>query len=162
GDSFNTLSVEDGTRGLARSGLVRFLPPADARPLMQFGRTRFWLRARSLDASFAPMPVLGLVSTNTMWADHAHEVRMEVLGGSSGARDQTFKLSQTSILDGLELEVAEPEPPPPAELLALQELEGDDVVTVETAASGAVTVWVRWHAVADFFGSGPRDRHYTL
>jgi predicted phage baseplate assembly protein len=30
------------------------------------------------------------------------------------------------------------------------------------AAGHPQEIWVRWHAVPDFHGSGPRDRHYTV
>jgi hypothetical protein len=170
GTRWAELTVEDGTRALARSGLVRFLPPADARPLAQFGRALHWLRARALEAAFAPMPRLGRISTNTVWASHAHTTTGEVLGASNGARDQTFTLSQTPVLDGQRIEVGEPEPPTAAERARLEAEsggdssggDGDDLVTVEQPAVGPPIYWVRWRPVADFYSSGPRDRHYTF
>jgi hypothetical protein len=162
GARWTELLVEDGTRGLGRSGLVRFLPPADARPLAQHGRTLYWLRARSLDAAFAPMPRIGRISTNTVWASHAHTITGEVLGGSNGERDQVFTLSQTPVLEGQQIEVGEPDAPPPAELARLEAEESAGAVTLEQPASGLPVYWVRWHHVPDFYASGPRDRHYTL
>jgi hypothetical protein len=128
--------VDDGTQRLSRSGLVRFLPQADAAPLAQYGRRLYWLRARAASAAFTPMPRLGRIATNTVWARHAHTTVREVLGASNGGRAQVFTLAQTPVLDGAQIEVGEP-------------------------AEGALA-WVRWHAVADFLASGPRDRHYTL
>ncbi len=57
----------------------------------------------------------------------------------------------------------EPQRPAPAEEQALiAELEGADAVTVTLDAAGQPDeIWVRWHAVPDFYQSGPRDRHYT-
>lgn len=161
GAAWTELPVEDGTHGLARSGLVRFLPPADARPLAQFGRTLYWLRARARDA-FSPMPRLGRISTNTVWASNAHVTTGEVLGASNGGRDQAFTLSQRPVLDGQRIEVGEPEPPPPAELARLEAEGGEGAVTVEQAANQPPVYWVRWQAVPDFWASGPRDRHYTF
>ncbi|HEY0989756.1 MAG TPA: putative baseplate assembly protein [Kofleriaceae bacterium] len=162
GQRWSDLTVEDGTRGLARSGLVRFLPPGDAAPLVQFAQALHWLRARALDSDFTPTPVLGRISVNTVWAAHAHTTRLEVLGSSSGARDQTFHLSQTPVLEGQEIDVGEPDPLPPSELARLEAVEGENAVTVDAPPGRPPLYWVRWHEVADFWASGPRDRHYTL
>ncbi len=43
------LAVVDDTRGLTRSGAVRFVGPADLAPTAQLGRTFCWLRARRSD-----------------------------------------------------------------------------------------------------------------
>ena len=132
GAHWAVLAADDGTRGLTRSGLVRFLPP-DARLLEQFGQSLYWLRARAGSAEFSPMPRIGRISVNTVWASHARTHKAEVLGSSNGTRDQMFKLSQSPVLAGQVIEVAEPE-----------------------------TSWVPWGVVADFWASGPRDRHYTI
>lgn len=159
GNAWRELAVEDGTRGLARSGLVRFLPPIDAAPLTQFGKKLFWLRARAVDVAFAPMPHVGRVLLNTVWAANARTNALEVIGSSNGARDQRFTLALRPVLDGQRIEVGEPESPPADELAAAQAAEGDGVVTPDPRAG---VTWVRWHEVPDFFASGPRDRHYTF
>lgn len=159
GGAWAALAVSDGTLGLSRSGLVRFEPPANAARLTQFGRKLFWLRARAVALVFSPMPQLGRVLLNTVWASNAHTSALEVIGSSSGARDQRFTLAQKPVLDGQRIEVGEVEPPPAAELAALATEEGDDVLTPDSAAG---VTWVRWHEVPDFFASGPRDRHYTF
>lgn len=151
------LAVEDDTQDLTRSGLVRFHPMADEAAVERFGRTLHWLRVSSRDATFSPVPQLGRIATNTVWASHAHTATQETLGSSSGARGQVFQLSQLPVLEGQQIEVGEPEPPVGLELSRLQADEGNDAVTRDGA-----TCWVRWHAVADFWASGPRDRHYTF
>jgi uncharacterized phage protein gp47/JayE len=151
------VAVEDDTHDLARSGLVRFTPAADEVAIERFGTTLHWLRVRSLDATFSPIPRLGRIAVNTVWASHAHTTTLEPLGGSSGARAQVFRLSQSPVLEGQRIEVGEPEPPTGAELAQLVRDEGSDVVTRDGSS-----YWVRWHAVADFWASGPRDRHYTF
>src|SRR5262249_34421686 len=65
-------AVEDDTRGLTRSGLVRFLPMADEAAVERFGMALHWLRVSSRDATFSPVPQLGRIATNTVWASHAH------------------------------------------------------------------------------------------
>lgn len=162
GAAWTELAVEDGTRGFARSGLVRFLPPADAQPLPHFGHTLHWLRVRPRLPGFAPIPRLGRIATNTVFAAHAHTTTNEVLGGSNGARDQVFTLSQRPVLEGQRIEVGEPQPPPPAELARLEANSGADALTVEHPPDRPPVYWVRWTAVPDFWTSGPRDRHYTV
>jgi hypothetical protein len=159
GNAWLALVVEDGTLNLARSGLVRFEPPVDAARLTQYGRKLFWLRARAVDLTFSPMPQVGRVLVNTMWASNAHTSTLEVIGSSNGARDQRFTLAQRPVLAGQRIEVGEPESPPPGELELLHAEEGDDVITPDPVAG---VTWVRWHEVADFWASGPRDRHYTI
>lgn len=151
------LAVDDDTQDLARSGLVRFNPMADEVAVERFGRTLHWLRVRSRNATFSPVPQLGRIATNTVWASHAHTTTDETLGSSGGARSQVFQLSQLPVLEGQQIEVGEPEPPTGQDLSQLQADEGKDAVTRDGATS-----WVRWHAVPDFWASGPRDRHYTF
>lgn len=151
------LAVDDDTRDLTRSGLLRFNPVADAAAVERFGQTLHWLRMTSLDATFSPVPQLGRIATNTVWASHAHTTTHEALGSSSGARGHVFQLSQTPVLEGQQIEVGEPEPPADQDLARLHAEEGDGAVTHD----GAI-YWVRWHAVADFWASGSRDRHYTF
>lgn len=157
--AWTTLAVDDGTAGLARSGLVRFVPVNDAKPLEQFGRKRYWLRARTADTSdFEPMPLLGRIATNTMWAAHAHTIEGEILGSSLGTAGQSFHLSQVPVLDGERIEIAEPEPTG----LEQTDLATDGSLAIETDPSGKPVYWIRWKPVADFWASGPRDRHYTI
>jgi uncharacterized phage protein gp47/JayE len=157
--AWTRLAVEDGTQDLARSGLVQFNPATDEVAVERFGTTRHWLRVSVIPpgATFSPIPQLGRIATNTVWASHAHTTTLETLGGSSGARGQVFRLSQRPVLEGQQIEVGEPEPPTGVGLARLQGEEGSGGVTRDGA-----TCWVRWHAVADFWASGPRDRHYTF
>ena len=151
------IAVEDDTQDLTRSGLVRFLPVADEAAIERYGMTLHWLRVTSRDATFSPVPQLGRIATNTVWASHAHTTTGETLGSSTGDRGQVFQISQLPVLEGQQIEIGEPEPPVVPELSRLQADEGDGAVTRD----GAI-YWVRWHAVADFWASGPRDRHYTV
>lgn len=157
GSAWARLAVLDDTQSLTRGGLVRFLPAADAAAVERFGQTLHWLRVRPLDAAFSPIPQLGRIATNTVWASHAHTTTLETLGSSSGDRGQTFQLAQRPVLESQQIEVGEPEPPDGAELARVIAAEGSDAVTTDGATS-----WVRWHAVADFWASGSRDRHYTF
>jgi predicted phage baseplate assembly protein len=67
------------------------------------------------------------------------------------------------VLPGQRLQVREPELPPAAERAVLEAEEGTDALAVTFDATGKPTeIWVRWHEVTDFYGSGPRDRHYVI
>jgi len=163
GEEWERLGIRDETHGFTRRGLVTFIGPPDFRASADFGRTAFWLRGRWERGEYAVEPRLDRVLTNTMWAVHAQTVRGEVLGSSRGERGQVFRTLRTPVLDGQQLEVMEPEIPSGADLAELAAEEGDDVVTVVRDAAGQfVEVRVRWHEVPDFYGSGPRSRHYML
>jgi hypothetical protein len=163
GEFWERLGIRDETRGLARRGLVTFLGPPDFRASADFGRMAFWLRGRWERGDYAVEPRLVRILTNTTWAVHAQTIRGEVLGSSRGERGQVFRTLRAAGLDGQQLEVIEPDVPLGAELAELEAEEGDDAVTVVRDAAGQfVEVRVRWHEVPDFYGSGPRSRHYVL
>ncbi|MEA2690832.1 MAG: hypothetical protein QOJ16_219, partial [Acidobacteriota bacterium] len=158
------LGTRDETRGLTRRGPVTFLGPADFGAATQFGRRAFWLRARWERGDFPLPPRLARVLLNTMWAVHSRTVTGEVLGSGRGERNQVFAIRQTPVLAGQRLEVVEAEVPSAGERADLEMEEGADAVTIAnvTNAAGTAEVRVRWHEVPDFYGSGPRSRHYTL
>ncbi len=163
GRRYKLLDVGDETRGLTRQGLVTFLGPSDFRRRREFGRRAFWLRARWDSGVYAAPPKLAWISTSTIWASHHRTLDGEVLGGSSGERDQLFTTAQTPVLGGQKLEVREPERPSAEELEALEAEVGPGAVdTVLDAKGRPAEIWVRWHQVTDFYASGPRSRHYAL
>ena len=163
GEAWERLGTRDETRGFTRRGLVTFIGPPDFRASTELGRNAFWLRGRWERGEYAVEPRLDRVLTNTTWAVHAQTVLDEILGSSRGERGQLFRTLRAPVLDGQRLEVIEPEIPSGADLADLEAEEGDGAVTVVRDAGGQfVEVRVRWHEVPDFFGSGPRSRHYVL
>jgi predicted phage baseplate assembly protein len=87
----------------------------------------------------------------------------EIVGSSDGSENQRFRTIRTPLLAGERLEVRERELPASAEQTLIQQASGDDAITLEAQAGAATPeIWVRWLPVADFYGSGPRDRHYVL
>lgn len=98
---------------------------------------------------------------NTTMASQSVTVRDEVLGSSDGSEFQKFKIRRVPVLSGQKLEVREPESPSAGELLLIKNEEGSDAVST-TDNQGRKEIWVRWHETPDFYGSGPRDRHYVL
>ena len=160
---WHTLGVEDNTNAFAESGLVRFVGPADFSHRVQFGHGLYWLRVRWASGMFVIPPRIQRVLTNTTWASQTTTLVNEILGSTTGEPQQTFRTVQTPVLLGQQLEVREAEIPSPAEQETLFAIEGADAVTVTRNEAGQVAdVWVRWHAVPDFYTSGPRDRHYVI
>lgn len=163
GERFKLLDARDETRGLTRRGLVSFVGPSDFCSRSDFGRQAFWLRVRWESGDYAVAPEIEWISTATTWACHQRTLEKEVLGGSSGERNQLFTTAQAPVLSGQTLEVREPERPSADELAALEaEVGAEAVETVLDAGGQPVEVWVRWHQVPDFYASGSRSRHYTL
>lgn len=157
------LGALDGTQSFARRELLQFIGPKDfaRRPL--FGQDLYWLRAHWERGEFPLLPRLRRVLPNTTWATEVTTCREENLGSSNGNAGQVFRTAQVPVLPGQVLEVREPELPTLAEREDLERLDGPDGLRVILDAAGQPEeIWVRWRAVADFYESGPRDRHYTL
>ena len=157
------LGATDATGSFAESGLVSFIGPSDFTSTTVLGQARYWLRARLDQGQFAAPPRVGLVLTNTVWASNTATTQAEILGSSDGTPSQTFTLLHTPVLEGQRIYVNEPALPPPAEQAAIEALEGSDAILVVPGVRGQPDqTWVRWHVVTDFYGSGPRDRHYVI
>ena len=153
--------LRDGTQGLTRSGVLEFLAPAAFARRREFGAERYWLRCRWEAGAFAFEPRLQRVLLNTVMATHATTILDETLGSSDGGQGQRYVTTRRPVLHGQEeLRVREPDLPSADEREAAG---GDDAITLTRDAGGRpIEIWVRWREVRDFYGSGPRDRHYVL
>jgi Baseplate J-like protein len=153
--------LRDGTQGLTRPGVLEFLAPATFALRREFGLERYWLRCRWEAGSFAFEPRLQRALLNIVMARHATTILDETLGSSDGGQGQCYVTMRRPVLHGQEeLRVREPDLPSADEHKAAG---GDDAVTVTRDAGGRpIEIWVRWREVRDFYGSGPRDRHYVL
>ena len=155
-------TVIDDTDGFRRSGIIRFLAPPDFSARSEFGKTAHWLRVRVV-AGAAYEPRLRLVLLNTTMASQSVTMISEVLGSSNGAPGQRFRTTKAPVLAGQQLEVLEPAMPSVEAQRMIREDEGDDAI--RRADPGDVRgsgVWVRWHEMPNFNGSGRRDRHYVV
>lgn len=162
-DGWRALGAADETQELSGRGLVQFIGPGDQAEGDRFGQKLYWLRARWQRGAFPLPPRVRGVLLNTTWAAQVATVADEILGSGNGDPGQTFTTAQTPVQPGQRVLVRERELPSPAERQALEDEEGPDAVTVTADAAGQPEeIWVRWHAVADFYGSGPRDRHYLV
>jgi predicted phage baseplate assembly protein len=139
GGAWHPLKVaKDETLALTRLGFVILkAPPKGLLVAAKLGlatdKARFWLRAHLITSAYETPPSLLAVRANAVAAIAAQTVTGEVLGGSTGAPDQSFTLTSTPILD---------------DSLVLQVDEGAGFET--------------WTEVEDFFGAGPNDRVYVL
>jgi hypothetical protein len=161
GERWTKLTVRDETQGARHSGLIRFVVPADFALSKQFERGAYWLRMRQADSDFNPE--LTIAAVNTIMATQGAAVSNDLLGTSNGEERQVFRTTRAPILEGQQLEVRESMPPPMGEQLQIKANEGENAIrrAVERG-TGTEETWVRWHAVPDFYASGPRDRHYVL
>lgn len=93
--------IDDETRALTRTGVVRFRGPG---PAMQPGAlpdvsdVRYWFRARLVAADYQRAPRLEEIAINTVPATQALTVYDEVLGRSDGSPDQVFQLAHVPVV----------------------------------------------------------------
>lgn len=168
------LTVQDETDALSERGIIQFIGPTNFSSRTEFGQSFYWLRARWESGEFAVPPQLRRILTNTIWASQTVTIAEEILGTSDGNPNQTYRTAQKPILLGQHLEVFEPTEPSLAERAAIEPQDkrvqgkrgkGEKRRPVEIVRNEAGQVqgaWVRWQEVPDFYGSGPRDRHYVL
>lgn len=104
-------------------------PAGNAQPKL------FWIRVRLARSQYEQAPRLLAVRTNTVPALQAQTVEREVLGGSNGRRNQTFRLANAPVIKH-----------------SLQ-LELDD---------GTGTGPRIWEAKDDLLGSGREDEHVAV
>jgi predicted phage baseplate assembly protein len=95
----------------------------------------FWIRARLVRSQYERAPHLAAIRTNTVSAIQAQTVNGEVLGGTSGARNQAWRLENRPVLkDSLQIQINE----------------------------GPGEAWRDWKVVNDLIGSGPADEHLAV
>ncbi len=127
--------LKDDTLAFTRTGEIVLRTPtglATTEISPEVG-ARFWIRAELVTSQYERPPVVSAVRTNTMTLTQMETVRDEVLGGSTGRPDQSFRVASTPVLAGsLDLEV--------------DQGSGPEI----------------WTPVEDFLASGPRDTHYVL
>jgi len=163
GTRWTKLAVQDGSENFTRSGLIEFLAPSDLAQREMFGRSRYWLRVEWDRGRYSVPPRLSQILLNTTVARQTITVVNEILGSSGGVEQQQFQSARVPVLAGQQLEVREPEMPSTEEQATLKEEEGDGAINVVADAAGRPReIWVRWHEVPDFYGSGARDRHYMI
>jgi len=163
GAAWTKLSVDDDSENFTRSGIVVFLPPKDFAKHREFGLDRYWVRAQWKSGEYSYAPRLTRTLLNTTMAVHTVTIRNETLGSSISAENQKFKTTQRPVLTGQQLDVREPEMPSKDEQEAIRKTEGEHAISSVLDSTGRPKeIWVRWHEATDFYGSGPRSRHYVI
>jgi predicted phage baseplate assembly protein len=163
GRQWTELAVVDETRNFTESGAVQFIGPPDMAALAKFEPTpRFWIRVRLVHSPADEAPLLSGVFLNAVRVVQATTIRHELLGSSSGSKNQVFRLSKGAVFPGQQILVRERERPTAEEEARIKDEEGGDAVQLRTGADGATHVWVRWHEVKSLNRSGAHSRHYTI
>lgn len=139
----------DTTGGLNNeSGQITFYTPKHMAPDQVFGRAAYWLRCRyeprrREQGRYSQSPRIRNVQAFALGATtramHAVFTYFEELGVSTGDPGQTYRLSQSPVLD----------------------LAEDEVLEVEEIRDG-LEVFVSWQRVKDFSKSSRFDRHFVL
>lgn len=187
GFSWEDLSVEDETRDLRQPGLVSFVGPEDSAALARFGNPRHWLRARLREDGPPGAPLVRGLFPNAVHAIQHRTVINEAIGNSNGQPNQTFKFTQTPVLEGEIIEVREVagrRANVEWRIVALEvlsdsnavdelekllagegtqtEISKGDVRLVRDRTKRITEVWVRWHSRRHLLFSGPNDRDYAV
>ncbi|RYF90310.1 MAG: putative baseplate assembly protein, partial [Caulobacteraceae bacterium] len=162
-DGWKTLTpIRTGSRS-SRDGVAIFQAPTVFPPALLLGQTRRWLRLQEPSLK-SPNPILSGIYLNVAPAVNAVSQSDVILGGSTGAPDQTFQFPQKSILAGPSVKVLEPLPATfsadDSDLKAAldQSLQAADA----TGGSDLTEAWVPWKEVSNFDFSTPASRHYLL
>lgn len=159
GSVWQALSVDDGTVGLTRSGIVSFAVPGNLRAATLYSQRACWLRIQNPHPRQSVM-VYGVYPNTVMGANRCTVVE-ETLGSSNEQPSQSFQLSYTPVLPGLALEVIEPAGMEPDEAAGDQELSFT-VTPPSTQPQSGETVARRWTQVETFSFSGPTARVYLF
>lgn len=153
GQSWQALSVDDGSYGLSRSGIVSFTVPATMQAAYLYSQTAYWFRVNNPHVD-RTIRVYGMYP-NTVMASNITGVDNEVLGSSNEQPSQTFQLDYTPVLPTLDLRVIETR----GLDRTPQESNGQ---AAEDGSPAGDQISVQWQLVENFAFSGPTDRVYTL
>lgn len=182
------VTVNDGTADLTAPGILTYIAEEDSAPLARFGTPLHWLRGRLKEDGVPPEVDVAGVYPNAVWAEQRRTFTDVALGTASGQPSEVFRILQSPVLAGEQIEVMElsgPRANVEWRTIALELAGGEDSLvrdleqelekegTQTTVASGVlrlrrdkdkhvIEAWVRWARQDSLFFSGPTDRHYAL
>jgi hypothetical protein len=160
GEKWQTLSVDDSSYGLSRSGVVSFTVPADMPAAYLYSQNAYWFRINNPHVD-RTIRIYGMYP-NTVMASNITGVDDEVLGSSNEQPSQTFQLNYTPLLPTLDLQVIESRglESGAAEPDQAEAQKAADATNAANAASDEISR--QWRQVCNFAFSGAGDRVYTL
>ena len=162
GDEWKVATFNDGTVSLSRRDLSQVLVPGDSQARPLFGSQNHWIRLRLESGEYVTKPEVSSLHLNAVWSDNVITVRNELIGSSNAEPGQMFRVSRTPVVEGQKILVREGAITAEDRAAILSE-EGPDAVREEIDTAGNITaIWVRWHPVVRFEGSGPQSRHYIF
>ena len=154
GRYWNAIAMDkDDSRAFTRSGHMYFPAPGSRIKKDILGNVKdslYWFRVRLQKKGYDMAPRLSAVITNTVSATQGQTIRNEIVGGSNGRPNQTFKLANAPVI----------------KITTPYSVTGSDGLTVQVTSvqleldEGAG--FLAWQQVDDFFASGPDDPHFTL
>ena len=161
---WQALGVARRHAGFAVRGEVRFLGPADPSRAAASDAEGYWLRVRWAGGVFPLPPRVRRVLTNTVWARHVTTVDRGDPRLRHGQREPDLRHRADPRAAGTPApRAASGNARPPRRKRCCAPRRATTPSPSTTDATGLPDeVWVRWHAVPDLYGSGPRDRHYVL
>ena len=158
GGRFRPVVVNDETRGLGETGLVKLALDGEPIQAELFGKALFWLRLTPAGGDAGWAPSLAGLYPNAVWARAAETMTRELLGSSQGQPLLMLNVARPPLLrDSLELRVREP--------LGEEEreaLENEDPESIRREVPDLPGDWVLWKQVPDPVDCGPADRVYAL
>ncbi len=146
---------KDGTRAFTRSGHISLRGPGSSLVKDKLGEVAeklYWIRGRLDSGDYEAAPRFDSILINTVAATQAMTVKDEIVGGSDGRPNQSFRLVNAPILKR-----ARPLEMPGADGKIVQ-IRSVQLEIAETQADDFLT----WQEVEDFSASGRRDPHFVL
>jgi hypothetical protein len=160
-NTWKSLIAEDGTDAFTKPDFVSLILPDGFQNSQQFGRALYWLRSTLSKGEWSKSPLFKGVFPNTVATLQARTIRNEILGSSTGIKNQKFQFQQVPVIENEEVRVLEILTDAEKEQLLLE--RGEDAVRAITDQRGVVLqTWVRWTEVIEFFDSNSASRHYRL
>lgn len=161
------LKVEDGTRSLSQSGVVRFLGPSGAfLREKRFGQELYWIRILLETPGDRGTLSESKVEFDGIFLNTSRIVQQESIQGEFPEQrwqmnSPIYQLSKAPVVSE-EVWVDETGQISQEEIQRLEKEEPDALDIVRNSAGEVEQVWVRWKSVELFYQSRPTDRHYMI
>jgi hypothetical protein len=160
-NDWSLMLAEDDTDAFTKPEFVSLLLREGFQNRQQFGQALFWLRATLAAGSWTKSPLFEGVFINTVEALQARTILEEIVGSSTGIKNQLFRLQQLPVIEDEEIRVREILTDDEREQL-IAELGEEAVLALKDQQDRILETWIRWTEVQEFFDSEPGSRHYRL